>query len=193
MFTKFVAIVALSALTLVSAQANSNSTFKIDPSDIDISDAVSWCTGEQNSCNTLCGTAINNDCSTTTLDFTCVCQGGNEPDMNQYKNTMPWFVCEKLQDNCIISTENNAAGQKNCTETYGDKCGTENVADHAGEGASTGSSSSATPSGTAAAESSSTSTAVSTSSSQAAAMPTGIQQIGNGAAVVAVGLFAYML
>ncbi|KAI0012176.1 putative amidoligase enzyme-domain-containing protein [Xylariaceae sp. FL0662B] len=182
MFTKFAATVALSALALVSAQANSNSTFKIDPQQVDISDAVAWCTGEQDSCNTLCGTVIDNDCSTDTLDFTCVCQGGNQPDMNLYKNTMPWFVCTKLQDNCIVQTENNAAGQKNCTETFGDKCGTENVADHAGEGAS---SSSATPSGTAAAESSSTNTAVPTSSSEAAAMPTGVQYLGNGAAAVA--------
>lgn len=40
MFTTRVAVVALSTLplTLVSAQANSNSTFTIDPSTVDISD-----------------------------------------------------------------------------------------------------------------------------------------------------------
>ncbi|KAI1397653.1 hypothetical protein F4819DRAFT_74488 [Hypoxylon fuscum] len=191
MFTIHAAVVAFSALTLVAAQANSNSTFKIDPSQVDISDRVAWCQGEQDSCGTLCGAVVNNDCLIDSLDFTCVCQGGSEPDMNLYMNTMPWFVCERLQSDCITSTENNAAGQKNCTSTFGDKCGTEAVADHAGEGASSGSSSSsATPSGTATAGSSS---AASTSSSQAAAVPTNVQYLGNGAAAVALGVFAYML
>ncbi|XXG94805.1 hypothetical protein Hte_001063 [Hypoxylon texense] len=193
MFTLNVAVIALSALNLVSAQANSNSTFTIDPSLVDLSDRISWCQGETDSCNTICGTVINQDCSTDTLDFSCVCQGGNEPDMNLYQNAMPWFVCERLQQNCITATENNAAGQKNCTETFGDKCGTENVADHAGEGASsstTTTSSASSSTGTAAAE---TGSSVSTSSSLGAAVPTSVQFIGNGAAAAALGLFAYML
>ncbi|KAI1780138.1 hypothetical protein F4818DRAFT_437427 [Hypoxylon cercidicola] len=192
MFTINAAVVALSALTLVSAQANSNSTFTIDPNQVDLSDRVSWCQGETDSCNTVCGTAIDNNCSPTTLDFTCVCQGDNEPDMNVYQNAMPWFVCERLQQNCITTTENNAAGQRNCTATFGDKCGTEDVNDHAGEGAasSTTTTSSASSTGTAAAE---TSTSVSTSSSLAAAVPTSVQYLGNGAAAAALGLFAYML
>ncbi|KAI1761183.1 hypothetical protein GGR53DRAFT_39117 [Hypoxylon sp. FL1150] len=192
MFTVNVAVVALSALTLVSAQANSNSSFTIDPTTVDLSDRISWCQGETDSCSTICGDVVENDCSTDTLDFTCVCSGGNEPNMNLYENAMPWFVCERLQQNCITATENDAAGQKNCTETYGDKCATENVADHAGEGASssTTTSSSATSTGTASAAASS---GVSTSSSLAAAVPTSVQYLGNGAAAAALGLFAYML
>ncbi|KAI1143334.1 hypothetical protein F5Y05DRAFT_149727 [Hypoxylon sp. FL0543] len=193
MFTTSAAVVALSALTLVAAQAHSNSTFTIDPNSVDISDRVSWCQGQTDSCNTLCGTAIDNSCSTDTLDFQCTCQGGNSPNMNLYENTVPWFVCERLQQNCIVQFQNNAAGQKNCTQTYGDKCGTEQVEDHAGQGATggTSSSSSASPSGSATAAASGS--APSSSSSQAAAVPTNVQYLGNGAAAVAVGLFAYML
>ncbi|KAI0176432.1 hypothetical protein GGR52DRAFT_361994 [Hypoxylon sp. FL1284] len=194
MFTVNTALVAFSALTLVSAQANSNSSFTIDPTTVDLSDRISWCQGETDSCGTVCGAVVNNDCSTDTLDFTCVCQGGDEPDMNLYQNAMPWFVCERLQDNCIKSTENDAAGQKNCTSTFSDKCGTENVADHAGEGASSATtSSSASPSPTAAAESGSQSGSMTTTSSEGVAAPTNIQYLGNGAAAAALGLFAYML
>ncbi|KAI0842268.1 putative amidoligase enzyme-domain-containing protein [Hypoxylon sp. FL0890] len=205
MFTTSAALVALSAFTLVSAQANSNSTFTIDPTTVDISDRVAWCQGETDSCSTLCGTAIDNSCSTDTLDFQCTCQGGNSPNMNLYENTMPWvryislasslvlifkyrslflplaqFVCERLQQNCIVQFENDAAGQKNCTSTYGDKCGTEQVEDHAGQGATggTSSSSSASASGSATAAASN-SAAASTSSSQAAAVPTNVQYLGN--------------
>ncbi|KAI1383357.1 uncharacterized protein F4822DRAFT_75171 [Hypoxylon trugodes] len=191
MITIHAAAVALCAVTLVSAQANSNSTFKIDPDSVDISKKVTWCQGQQDSCGTLCGTAITNDCSVDTLDFKCVCQGNNSPDLNLYENTMPWFVCEQNQDNCIQQTENNAAGQKNCTSTFSDHCGKESVADHAGEGSvSTTTSSSSAPSGSATAASSS---AAPSSTSSAGAVPTHVQYIGNGAAAVAVGLFAYML
>ncbi|KAI1414816.1 hypothetical protein F5Y13DRAFT_197347 [Hypoxylon sp. FL1857] len=189
MFTTSAAIVALSALTLVSAQANSNSTFKIDPSTVDISDRVTWCQGETDSCTTLCGTAIDNSCSTDTLDFQCTCQGGNSPDMNLYQNTVPWYVCERLQQNCIVQFENNAAGQRNCTQTYGDKCGTEQVEDHAGQGATGGTSSSSTVSASGSATAAASNTAApSSSSSEAAAVPTNVQYLGNGAAAVAVGL-----
>ncbi|KAI1469958.1 uncharacterized protein F4812DRAFT_308195 [Daldinia caldariorum] len=186
------AAVVLSALALVSAQANSNSTFKIDPTQVDISDRVAWCQGQQDSCGTLCGSVVQNICSTNTLDFQCVCQGNNEPDMNLYMNTVPWFVCERLQSDCITANENNAAGQKNCTSTYGDKCGKEDVSKHQGEGSvSTTTTSSAATSGTATPAASSA--APRTSSSEAAAVPTNIQYLGNSAAAVALGVFAYML
>ncbi|KAI1659874.1 putative amidoligase enzyme-domain-containing protein [Daldinia decipiens] len=179
------AAVVLSALALVSAQANSNSTFKIDPTEVDISDRVNWCQGQQDSCSTICGSVVQNGCSVDTLDFQCVCQGGNEPDMNEFMNTVPWFVCERLQSDCITQNENNAAGQKNCTSTFGDKCGTEDVDKHKGEGSvSSTSSSSAAPSGTATPASS----AAPSSSSEAAAVPTHIQYLGNGAAAVALGM-----
>lgn len=61
---------------------------------------------------------------------------------------------------------------------------------HAGEGETTTTSSSAAPSGSATAASSS---AAATSTSQGGAVPTSVQYLGNGAAAVAVGLFAYML
>ncbi|KAI8961361.1 hypothetical protein F5Y11DRAFT_326343 [Daldinia sp. FL1419] len=187
------AALVLSALTLVSAQANSNSTFKIDPQDVDISDRVAWCQGQQDSCGTICGAVVQNGCSTDTLDFQCVCQGDNEPDMNLYMNTVPWFVCERLQSNCITQNENNAAGQKNCTSTFGDNCGKEDVDKHKGEGSvSSTTSSSSAASGSATATPAS-SAAPSSSSSEAAAVPTNIQYLRNGAAAVALGMFAYML
>ncbi|KAI5866450.1 hypothetical protein GGS23DRAFT_550751 [Durotheca rogersii] len=190
MFRNVVVVVALSALSLVSAQANSNSTFKIDPTTVVVADRVSWCQAQQDNCNTLCGTAVDNTCDVDSLDFACVCQGNNAPDLNLYLNTMPWFVCQRLQSNCITQNENNAAGQRNCTATFGDRCGTEDVTDHAGEGSvSQTTSSSASPSATGAA----TSSSVPTSTSQGAGVPTGVVYLGNGAAAVAVGLFAYML
>ncbi|KAI0203952.1 hypothetical protein F4808DRAFT_416386 [Astrocystis sublimbata] len=191
MFADRVALLALSAFTLVSAQANSNSTWTVDPESVDPLMKSQWCGSQSNVCNTLCGTALVNNCDTDSLDFKCECAGNGYPDMNKFMNTVPWFVCTKLNDDCITKNENNANGQKNCTATFHDKCGTENAQDHKGEGAvsvttSSSSSASATPTPT---------TEPETSSSQgAAAAPTAfVAHVGNGAAAVALGLLAYAL
>ncbi|GAP83376.1 putative pci domain-containing protein [Rosellinia necatrix] len=191
MFADQIALLALSSLTLVSAQANSNSTFKIDPSTVEPLQQSMWCGAQQDSCNTLCGTAIVNNCTPETLDFMCECTGGNVPDMNLYLNTIPWFVCDKLQTDCTVAHEGDAAGQKNCTATYKDNCGTENVQDHKGEGAASATTSASTSAGP---EPTTSTTPETTSSSAGAAAATAhIQHIGNGAAAVALGLLAYAL
>ncbi|KAI1366763.1 hypothetical protein F5Y08DRAFT_118382 [Xylaria arbuscula] len=192
MFADRVALIALSTLSLVSAQANSNSTFTIDPDEVTPLEHSNWCTAQTNSCNTLCGSVLQNNCDLTTLDFLCECEGDSYPDMNLYQNTIPWFVCTKLQDNCIEANVGNANGQKNCTATYGDKCGTEDVNDHKGEGAATvttSSSASAEPTST----ESSTASSLTSSSMDGAAPTAHAQFIGNGAAAVALGLLAYAL
>ncbi|KAI1131725.1 hypothetical protein F5Y10DRAFT_232934 [Nemania abortiva] len=190
MFADRTALLALSALTLVSAQANSNSTFKIDPSEVSDLEQSTWCNAQQDSCGTLCGSAIINDCTPSTLDFECECTGGNYPDMNLFENTIPWFVCEQLQADCISTNAGNLAGQKNCTATYGDNCGTEMVADHAGEGAASATTST---SSSATAQATTTQPATSSSSGAAAAPTAHMHHIGNGAAAVALGLLAYAL
>ncbi|KAI0450615.1 hypothetical protein F5B21DRAFT_490322 [Xylaria acuta] len=192
MFADQAALLALSVLTLVSAQANSNSTFKLDnPDKVAPFQRSTWCGGQQDSCNTLCGSVLINNCDTKTLDFECECAGNSYPDMNKFENTIPWFVCEQLQADCITANENNANGQKNCTATFQDNCGTEDVEDHKGEGAA----SATTSSSTSAAPQPTTTTEPETSSSSAAASaPTAyVHHIGNGAAAVALGLLAYAL
>ncbi|KAI1420372.1 hypothetical protein F5Y12DRAFT_131485 [Xylaria sp. FL1777] len=193
MFADRVALLALSTLSLVSAQANSNSTFTINPSEVTPLEQSNWCTAQENSCTTLCGTVLQNSCEPNTLDFLCECEGETYPDMNKFKNTIPWFVCTQLQSDCTAQNAGNAAGQKNCTATYGDKCGTEDVNDHKGEGAAT-TTTTTTSSSTSIAAQTTTAAPSSSTSEGAAAIPTAhIQHIGNGAAAVALGLLAYAL
>ncbi|RYP38960.1 hypothetical protein DL768_010743 [Monosporascus sp. mg162] len=177
MFRASIAFAALTALSLVYAQAQSNSTFTLpNPGEVDL------------------GRATTNDCDVNTLDFSCVCSNGESPDFNQYRDTIPFFVCMQLFEDCIESNPDDARAQENCTTTYNDNCGTEDSADAAQIDTQT-STSSATSSATAPPETSSAGSEDATTTSDSGAMPTNmpIQHIGNGIAAVAVGVFAYML
>ncbi|TPX16573.1 uncharacterized protein E0L32_003867 [Thyridium curvatum] len=183
-------LAALSALTLVAAQ---NQTFTIDPNRVDLSTRASWCQGENAVCNILCGNnPKRNDCDPNTLNYLCTCQNGTAPGLDYYRQSMPFFICNEAFKECNDANVGNAQGQKNCTTSIADKCGT---LDPAKVVVSSSSSSSATPAPTqtqAQTSSGGSSSAASTSSSKAAA-PTNFQQYGNGAAAVAMGLVAYML
>ncbi|KAJ9134025.1 hypothetical protein NKR23_g10410 [Pleurostoma richardsiae] len=189
-----IAAVALSALTLVAAQ-----NFTIDPNEVTLSTRASWCQGETSVCNTLCDSEPTaNSCDPNTLDYSCTCQNGSAPGLEYYLQSLPTFICQQAFADCISANTGSAQGQSNCTTTIGDKCGTLDASNYtapaASSSAAASSTSSAAATSTAAASATAASgTAAASSSSTAAAAPTNVQHIGNGAAAVAIGLFAYLL
>lgn len=182
MFARNIGIVALSALSLVSA-----ANFTIDPTEVSLSTRAAWCRGQTNVCDELCGgIAKKNTCDDTDLSFTCTCNNGTAPGLEYYSDSMPTHICEQAFADCNLANVGNAQGQANCTTSIQDKCGKLNAANATTD---SGSSSTTTTSASASAKT----TTPSTSSSTAAAVPTSIQHLGNGAAAVAAGLFALML
>lgn len=63
MFRSAIAFTALTALSLVSAQANSNSSFVLpDPSEVNLGTRGTWCTAQQTACGDLCEQVKNENC-----------------------------------------------------------------------------------------------------------------------------------
>ncbi|KAF2994904.1 hypothetical protein E8E14_002859 [Neopestalotiopsis sp. 37M] len=184
MFATKVAVAALSVLTVVSA---GNSTFSIDVDSVTLSTRAAWCTSEKNVCGQICSTS-ENSCEPTTLDYSCTCSDGTEPDMNEYQDSLPYYICQQAFSDCISENTGSASGQKNCTTTISDECGTK----VAGSSSTTTTAAASSSSGTSAATAASSSVS-SSSTSQAGAMPTGIQHLPNGAIAVAAGLLAMAL
>lgn len=201
MMRNAVTFTALAALSLVSAQdSNSNSTWHLDnPAEVPLGTRSSWCNAQDAACDNLCVSIKSRTCDPDTLDFSCVCSNDESPDFNDFKDTIPFFVCKQLFQDCIESHPNDATGQRNCTSTYDDKCGTEAPVNGTKIDASP--SASATPSETSQPASTSTGSgsgsggAEETSTPDSGAMPMNmpIQHIGNVVAALAAGLFAYML
>lgn len=186
MFGQKLVVIALSALGVVSAQSQN---FTISPDSVEISRRASWCTAQQNNCDIICGAASANSCDPSTLSFSCSCASGDKPDLTEYKNTMPFFICQEAADQCNLQHVGDAAGQKSCTTDIRDKCGKKTPAQEASaEPTTSAASGTATPTSKPSSTSSNKASST-TPPDSAAAMPAAAQYLG----LAVVGILAVMI
>ncbi|KAK4165726.1 hypothetical protein QBC43DRAFT_27566 [Cladorrhinum sp. PSN259] len=184
--------IILAALSAVAAVVAQSQNFTIDKSQVESGTKIDWCNAQFNSCGELCGgTPKANDCSSTTLDYTCTCQNGTAPGLDYYAGTLPSFICQEAYRQCIKNNPTDVKAQSNCKTTIQDNCGTLDPSKaQVGSGSSQSTTTSAPAStGTSGAGASNT---PATTSSRAAA-PTNVAYIANGLAAVAAGVFAAAL
>ncbi|KAL1895081.1 hypothetical protein Sste5346_005503 [Sporothrix stenoceras] len=190
-----VVFVALSALGVANAVTN----FTINPDDVSLTQRSNWCTAQDNTCSTLCdGNPKANSCTPSTLNYTCLCQNGSAPGLEYYTQTLPTFICQEAYSECNAANVGNAQAQSNCTTSIQDQCGSLNPENYTAAAPSSTAATTATTattkaSGTATGATTGGTSAPTTTSSDSGAMPTAFGHLGNGAAAMAVGLFAYLL
>lgn len=102
--------------------------------------------------------------SQSTLKFSCICSDGTVPDVSQYIETVPFYVCEANYGQCINAHPNDAEGQRACKAAA--NCGSKNAS------AEDTTSSTTTAASTTMAMTTSTGSSSQTSSSVAAASTT---------------------
>ncbi|PNS17687.1 hypothetical protein CAC42_3082 [Sphaceloma murrayae] len=143
-------LLAASALT-VSAQ------IQINPGSVPADERASWCTAQRNTCPQICnGTGTTqNSCDSNTLQYSCVCSSGALPNISDYQQTLPFFVCQTSIAQCITANT-DAAAQSRCRDVT---CGSRNAT------AQSATTSSAAPSSTSASATSSGSSSASASGS----------------------------
>ncbi|CZT18236.1 uncharacterized protein RCC_04081 [Ramularia collo-cygni] len=185
------ALIAVTALVAVASAQNTtveptgNTTYfygddgalQIDPNVVDSSLRSAWCTGQQNNCPKVCGGQVaagGNKCEDTTLDWTCTCSDGSTPNITDYAEMIPSYVCERWIDLCVMAHPDQRTPQQECRSIT---CGEKNASE-ADAGSSSSSSSapasSQTPSSTSgsgsASESSPTSSSTPSDTGAAAAL-----------------------
>lgn len=106
---------------------------------------------------------------------------------------MTQFVCQQAYEDCIDANVGDATGQKNCTTTIQDNCGSLDPSDYTATTTTTSSSAAASTAAATSAATASSSSVASTTASQAAAAATNLQHIGTGALAVGMGALAYLL
>ncbi|RMZ82986.1 hypothetical protein DV737_g1812, partial [Chaetothyriales sp. CBS 132003] len=164
------------ATTTVSQSMPAIATAAFDISNVTSTDLFNWCHSQLNTCPEICdGSAAVNYCDQTTLDYTCTCANGTEPDCTAFIGTVPYFECQQTYIQCIADNPNDAEAQATCASN--EQCGTRNataeeLAASSASAESTASSTSASSTASATASSTTSGSAASSTSSGAASANT---------------------
>ncbi|KAK1782730.1 hypothetical protein QBC45DRAFT_288012, partial [Copromyces sp. CBS 386.78] len=190
--------VALSALTAAVAAQSSNSNLTVPVESVDVNTRNQWCVAQYNTCKILCNKAVKtNDCQADTLKYECTCQSGDTPDLENYTQTVPTFMCQEAYSACINAHKDDAMGQDKCKKDIFDQCGTldPTKAEIKTTSSAAATTSAAKPTETkeAAAETSAAAPSSTSASSSFAAPTNAAAFLGNGVAAVAAGVFAAAL
>lgn len=126
MYRGSLAIVAV-ATTLVSLAGSQS----IDPNTVPISTRNTWCTNQIAACPLICtqetqGSAATyaNTCDPTTLQYNCVCGNGLAPNVSEYSQTVPYYVCTQANTNCQSNCGTDSSCQAACVQNR--PCGAQN-------------------------------------------------------------------
>ncbi|KAA8567346.1 hypothetical protein EYC84_010374 [Monilinia fructicola] len=168
----------------------------IDPNTVDPSLRSQWCTGEINTCGTLCsGDYDSNTCDTSTLNYTCTCSSnGSTPGLQYYLQTMPTFICARRSTRTVLPQERTTPPrQKLCTQAETKNCGKLDPDKYVPAATSSAASSSASATATSSSTATSATASAATSSAAASALNIG-REYGTGIFAAGVfGIFGLML
>ncbi|KAH7069325.1 hypothetical protein FB567DRAFT_456737 [Paraphoma chrysanthemicola] len=121
------ASIALGVATLAGLAASqdtiqNNYPYRIDPDSVSSSDRQTWCSNQRAQCPLICTqqpgvtslTTTDNECDPDTLTYSCVCENGVSPNITQYSQTLPFYICQAWGTQCV----SNCNGDNTCA----DKC-----------------------------------------------------------------------
>ncbi|KAF3920452.1 hypothetical protein ABW20_dc0105271 [Dactylellina cionopaga] len=123
-----IAIASLASLAAAQSSGVGIGNQTIVPTSVDVNTRNGWCVSEKNTCTTLCSQNWStNDCDTTTLKATCVCADNSKPSLVEYRDTLPFFVCQEYIAQCVAGNATEPDLQAICRNT--NTCGNTDPAD----------------------------------------------------------------
>lgn len=76
-----------------------------------------WCVSQQTQCPLIClqtgvntATTRSNTCDWKSLTYSCVCNNGLSPNVSEYSQTLPFYICQEWGNQCV----NNCNGVSSC-------------------------------------------------------------------------------
>ncbi|EOD51901.1 hypothetical protein GTA08_BOTSDO13357 [Neofusicoccum parvum] len=123
---------AFSSAAVIFAVAGLASAQTIDPDSVSIEDRNQWCLSQTSQCPLIClqtagnsATTQENECDAQTLVYSCVCSNGISPNVSEYSQTMPYYICTENNNRCV---NNCASGNNQCASDCRTKnlCGAQN-------------------------------------------------------------------
>ncbi|GAB7364132.1 hypothetical protein MBLNU230_g4683t1 [Neophaeotheca triangularis] len=112
-------------VTLATAQ------YAINPDTVDDSQKRQWCIQQETSCPLIClqedgndASTRSNTCTPSDLTYSCVCSNGISPNISEYSQTLPYFICSEWTNQCVANCNGDNSCQSDCRENH--PCGAQN-------------------------------------------------------------------
>lgn len=88
---------------------------------IDMATREGWCNAQVSQCPALCSDSgkgtRSNDCYPENLVYQCICDDGSRPNLTEYSEIIPYYLCTQKQGSCIAACNSNANCSENCKKT----------------------------------------------------------------------------
>ncbi|KAL8909403.1 MAG: hypothetical protein Q9207_000238 [Kuettlingeria erythrocarpa] len=93
----------------------------IDPSTVSDETKTKWCNDQKAACPLLClqqgasDEPTANDCTDSTLVYSCICSNGLQPNASEYSQTIPFYECQEAGNQCVARCpKTDSACQTTC-------------------------------------------------------------------------------
>jgi len=122
-----IAVAAVFLVSLATAQ------YTINPDEVPLKTRQGWCSQQISLCPALCTQVTpdqstntdSNTCDPTTLEYSCICStGGITPNGSQFSQTIPYFICQQYNADCITACNGENLCQGACQSDH--PCGAQN-------------------------------------------------------------------
>ncbi|KAK4550311.1 hypothetical protein LTR36_003278 [Oleoguttula mirabilis] len=120
-------IATATLLASVSAQEQ----YTIDPDSVSNATRTSWCYSQVAECPLICvqttgNTLVTeaNSCDPTTLTYSCICSNGLSPNVTEYSQTLPYYICSQWGDQCVANCGGDNICASDCRSEH--PCGAQN-------------------------------------------------------------------
>jgi hypothetical protein len=130
---KMRSIIAFAASLAVAGLADAQVQYQIKPETVPLNIRATWCTSQKQQCPLLCiqmlksNTGVittSNTCDPKTLTYNCICKDGLTPNATEYSQTLPFYICQEWQNQCVTACGQALACQASCREDH--PCGAQN-------------------------------------------------------------------
>ncbi|EMD63022.1 hypothetical protein COCSADRAFT_200645 [Bipolaris sorokiniana ND90Pr] len=119
-------IAALTGFTAAQTTPQMNYPYTIDPDTVPQSTRDYWCSQNTAQCPLIClqqpgvnsMSTESNDCDSDNLTYNCVCDNGISPNITEYSQTLPFFICQQWGNNCVDNCGNDSTCQSACRQDH---------------------------------------------------------------------------
>jgi len=122
---KSFAATAIASSALLSMASAQSSGYQIDPNSVSSSLRTYWCNSQITQCPLIClqppsesATVNENSCDDDTLTFSCVCGDGLSPNVTQYTQTLPYFICSEWGNQCVTGCNGDNTCSSACRQDH---------------------------------------------------------------------------